>query len=106
MLKKILIGTGITAVLTAMFLLGSLSIVPAFGQSQSNAALTQAAVQSIDVDDATEAAEQGPDMDSVEEQVGDQNELDADADEAALEDSDLDNVENQVEQDGEFDGEF
>jgi hypothetical protein len=45
-------------------------------------------------------------MDSVEEQVGDQNELDADADEAALEDSDLDNVENRVEQDGEFDGEF
>jgi len=104
MLKKVLAGAGIAAALTAMFFLGSLAVGPVFAQTQSNATPTQAIVQSVDNDDATEAAMQGPDTDLVEEQVGDQNELDAD--EPAVEGPDLDNVENQVEQDGEFDGEF
>jgi len=106
MLKKLLMGVGIAGVLILGTIIGSLTLAPVFAQPTDANPPAQAAVQGIEDDDAAEAAEQGPDMDSVEEQVGDQNELDADADEAALEDSDLDNVENRVEQDGEFDGEF
>ena len=44
---------------------------------------------------------EGPDLDDVEEQVGDQSELDDDADEATVEDP-VGGLESQVEQDGEF----
>jgi len=105
MLKKLLMGVGIAGVLILGTIIGSLTLAPVFAQPTDANPPAQAAVQGIEDDDAAEAAEQGPDMDSVEEQVGDQNELD-DAAEAAVEDADLDNIDNQVEQDGEFDGEF
>jgi len=101
MLKKVLTGTGIAVVLAIVFLLGSLFVGTVSAQPQGNTDATQTAVQSVD-----EAAVEGPDLDTVEEQVGDQSELDDDTDEAAVKGPDLDNVENQVEQDGEFDGEF
>jgi len=97
MLKKVLTGTGIAAALTAMFFLGSLALGSVFAQAQPSATPTQAVVQSVDDDDATEAAVQGPDTDLVEEQVGDQNELDNDdATEAAVQGPDTDLVEEQV----------
>jgi hypothetical protein len=105
MLKRLLMGGGIAGVLILGTIIGSLTLAPVFAQTTDANPPAQAAVQGIEDDDAAEAAEQGPDMDSVEEQVGDQNELD-DAAEAAVEDADLDNIDNQVEQDGEFDGEF
>ncbi len=95
MLKKVLTGAGIATVLTAMFLLGSLTLGSVFAQTTPTNSPTQAAVQSVDDDDAAEAAVTGPDTDAVEEQVGDQDELDDDAAEAAAEDPDMDAVEEQ-----------
>ena len=87
MLKKVLTGTGIAAVLAAGFLMSSLTLGPVSAQTPTNPA-AETVVQSLNV--------QGPDTDAIEleEQVGDQSEIDDDT------------VENQVEQDGEFDGEF
>ena len=83
MLKKVLTGTGIAAVLAAGFLMSSLTLGPVSAQTPTNPA-AETVVQSLnDTDDI-----------QLEEQVGDQSEIDDDA------------VENQVEQDGEFDGEF
>ena len=97
MLKKVLVGTGIVAVLAAGFLLGSLTLGSAF-------ALTPPSVD----DDAAEDTVKGLDTDDIEfeEQVGDQSEIVDDAAEDTVKGPDMDNVENQVEQDGEFDGEF
>jgi hypothetical protein len=107
MFKKMLTLPGIVAILAAVFLLGSLSLGTVLAL-QDTSPPAQAAVQSVDDDDATEAAVKGPDTDDIEseEQVGDQSEIDDDAAEAAVQGLDLDDVENQVEQDGEFDGEF
>ena len=108
MLKRLLVGGGIAGVLTVGIIIGSLTLGPVFAHTQDNTTPVQATVQSVEDDDAIEAAVKGLDTDDIEleEQVGDQSELDDDADEAAVEGPDLDNVENQVEQDGEFDGEF
>jgi uncharacterized membrane protein YkoI len=76
MFKKMLTVPGIVAVLAAVFLLGSLSLGTVFAQTQHTSPPAQAAVQSVEDDDAAEAALKGPDTDAVEEQVGDQNELD------------------------------
>jgi uncharacterized membrane protein YkoI len=75
MLKKVLTGTGIVAVLTAGFLLGSLTLGPIFAHSADTNPTAQATVQSVD-DDAAEALVKGPDTDAVEEQVGSETELD------------------------------
>jgi len=93
MLKQVLTVPRIVAILVAVFLLGSLSLGTVLAQPQYTSPPAQAAVQSVDDDDATEAAVKGPDTDDIEA-------------EAAVEGLDLDDVENQVEQDGEFDGEF
>ena len=76
--KKVLAGIGIAATAAVVFLLGSLGLVPAFAaQASHNSDATQAVVQSpTDDDDLAEAAVNGPDTDAVEEQVGDQTELD------------------------------
>ena len=99
-------GGGIAGVLTLGAIIGSLTLAPVFAHSTDANPPAQAAVQSVEDDDATEAAVAGPDLDDVEEQVGDQSELDVDAAEATVEGADLDDIDNQVEQDGEFDGEF
>jgi len=84
MLKKVLTGTGIAAVLAAGFLMSSLTLGPVSAQTPPTNSPAQTVVQSLnDTDDI-----------QLEEQVGDQSEIDDDT------------VENQVEQDGEFDGEF
>lgn len=105
MLKKLLMGGGIAGVLILGTIIGSLTLAPVFAQPTDANPPAQATVQGIKDDDAAEAVVAGPDLDYVEEQVGDRSELD-DAAEAAVEDADLDNIDNQVEQDGEFDGEF
>jgi len=71
--KRLLVGTGIAAVAIASFLLGNLTIGPVFAQTQPATSPTpaQCDVQSAD-DDAAEAAVEGPDVDAVEEEVGDQ----------------------------------
>lgn len=108
MLKQVLTVPGIVAILVAVLLLGSLSLGTVLAQPQDTSPPAQAAVQSVDDDDATEAAVKGLDTDDIEfeQQVGEQSEIDDDAAEAAVQGLDLDDVENQVEQDGEFDGEF
>jgi uncharacterized membrane protein YkoI len=53
MLKKVLAGTGIAAVLAGMFLLGSLALGPILAQTQSNTTPTQAVVQSSNSGSAT-----------------------------------------------------
>ena len=98
MLKKVLTGSGIVAVLALVFLLGSLSLGTVFAQTLPTNSPAQATVQSVDDDDAAEAAVKGPDTDDIEleEQVGNQSELDDDdAAEAAVEDPDMDAVEEQ-----------
>ena len=96
MLKKILTGTGIAAILTAMFFLGSLTLGSVFAHTQDNTSPVQAFVQGAD-DDADETAVEGPDLDDIEleEQVGEQSELDDDTAEATVEDLDIDDVEEQ-----------
>jgi uncharacterized membrane protein YkoI len=71
--KRLLVGTGIAAVAIASFLLGTLTLGPVFAQTQPATSPTpaQCDVQSAD-DDAAEAAVEGPDVDAVEEEVGDQ----------------------------------
>jgi len=105
MFKKMLTLPGIVAILAAVFLLGSLSLGTVFARTQHTSPPAQTAVQSVDDDDATEAAVKGPDTDDteLEEQVGDQSELDDDADEAAVEGPDLDDVEEEVEEQNEVD---
>ena len=61
-------------------------------QTSHDTNVTQATVQAVNDDDAAEATVEGPDMDTVEEQVGDQIELD---DDDAAEDADTDAVEEQ-----------
>jgi uncharacterized membrane protein YkoI len=75
MLKKVLTGIGMAAALTGMFLLGSLALGPAFAQTQANTTPTQAVVQSSNTGSAEDNI-RGPDLDNVEEQVGDQNQVD------------------------------
>jgi len=82
MLKKVLTGTGIAAVLATVFLLGSL-FVGAVSASSPDDDPAGGEVEEVDLDD-------------VEEEVEEENE----------DEDDVDDVENQVEQDGEFDGEF
>ena len=53
-------------------------------QTPNTSATSQAAIQSVDDDDAAEAAVKGPDTDSVEEQVGDQTEGVSESEAAAL----------------------
>jgi uncharacterized membrane protein YkoI len=73
MLKKMPTRSNIAVVLTSMFLLGSLIMMPGCAQTPA-----QAAVLSSDASSA-EGNISGPDLDNVEEQVGDQgdqNEVD------------------------------
>lgn len=101
--KKVLAGIGIAATVAVVCLLGSLGVVPAFAQAPPSTNGTQAIVQSVEDDDATEAAVKGLDTDDIEleEQVGEQNELDSedesdDAAEAAVKGPDTDSVEEQA----------
>jgi uncharacterized membrane protein YkoI len=71
MLKKVLAGTGIGAALTGMFLLGSLALGPVFAQTQPNTTPTQAVAQNSNSGSAEDNLK-GPDLDKVEDQVGDQ----------------------------------
>jgi len=106
MLKKVLARIAMAVALTGMFLLGSLALGPVFAaQTQLNTAPTQAVAQ-ISNNGSAEDNVQGPDLDDVEEQVGDQTQIDTgqagnDATEVAgtegnVNSPDLDNVENQV----------
>ena len=79
MLKKLLMGGGIAGVLTLGAIIGSITLAPVFAHSTDANPPAQVAVQSVEDDGATEAAVAGPDLDDVEEQVGEQNEVDADA---------------------------
>ena len=82
--KEVLIGTGIAAVLTVGGIIGALTLGPvSASQTPNTSATSQAAIQSVDDDDAAEAAVKGPDTDSVEEQVGDQTEGVSEAEAAA-----------------------
>jgi hypothetical protein len=74
MLKKVLAGAGVAAALTGMFLLGSLALGPAFAQTQPNATPTQDVVQSSNNSSAEDNINV-PDLDNVDEQVGDQNQV-------------------------------
>jgi len=65
MLKKVLVGTAIVAVLMTTFLLSGVAFGSASGHTPSSVG-----------DDAAEALVKGPDTDAVEEQVGNQTELD------------------------------
>lgn len=71
MLKKLRTRSGVAAVLTGAFLLVSLVAIPGCAQVTP----TQAAVLSSDASSAEDNAS-GPDLDNVEEQAGDQNEVD------------------------------
>jgi uncharacterized membrane protein YkoI len=70
--KRLLIGTTIVTVATGT-LVGNLMLGPAFARPQppSTPTAAQCAVQSAD-DNSAEAALKGPDMDAVEEEVGNQ----------------------------------
>jgi len=68
MLKKLLMGGGIAGVLTLGAIIGSLTLAPVFAHSTDTNPPAQAAVQSVEADDATETAVAGPDLDDVEEQ--------------------------------------
>jgi len=81
--KEVLIGTGIAAVLTVGGIIGALTLGPVSASQTPNTSTTsQAAIQSVDDDDAAEAVVKGPDTDSVEEQVGDQTEGVSDSEES------------------------
>jgi uncharacterized membrane protein YkoI len=71
MLRKMRIRGNIAAVLTGVFLMVSLVVIPGCAQTTP----TQADVLSSATSSA-EDNESGPDLDNVEEQVGDQNEVD------------------------------
>jgi len=75
MLKKVPTGTRIAAALTGMFLLGSLVMTPGCAQTPANTTPTQAVIQSS-IAGSAEDNISGPDLDNVEEQAGDQNEVD------------------------------
>ncbi len=75
MLKKVLAGTGIATALTGMFFLGSLALGPVFAQTQPNTTPTQAVVQSPNNSSAEDNIN-SPDLDNVEEQVGNQSQVD------------------------------
>jgi len=89
MMRKVLVGTAIVAVLMTTFLLSGVTLGSASGQTPSSVG-----------DDAAEALVKGQDTDAVEEQVGNQTELDEnvgdDAAEALVEGQDTDAVEEQV----------
>jgi hypothetical protein len=104
MLRRLLVGGGIAGVLTVGIIVGSLTLGPVFAQSADTNPPAQATVQSVD-DDAAEATVIGPDTDDIEleEQVGDQFELNDDADEAAAEGPDLDDLEEEVEEQNDVD---
>lgn len=92
MLKKVLTGTGIAAVLTTVFLLGSLFVGAVSAQSpDADPAVDETEVAEDDLDDVEDELEE-------EEENEDEDDID-DLD-------DVDDVDNQVEQDGEFEGEF
>ncbi len=82
--KRLLIGTGIAAVATAGFLLGNLTLGPVLAQPQPATSPTPVQCATQSADDAAEAAVKGPDVDAVEEKVGDQ---DTDVDNQAQEPS-------------------
>jgi len=87
--KRVLAGIGIAATVAVVCLLGSLGLVPAFAQALPSTNGTQAIVQSVE------------DMDDVDEQVGEQNELDDGADEANKgQVADIDDVQEEVEEEG------
>jgi len=75
MLKKVPTRSNIAAVLTGMFLLVSLVVIPGCAGMPANTSPTQAAVLSSDASSAEDNIS-GPDLDNVEEQAGDQNEVD------------------------------
>jgi uncharacterized membrane protein YkoI len=66
--KRLLVGTTVAAVATGL-IVGNLVLGPAFAKSTNSPTPTQCAVQSA----ADEAAVKGPDVDAVEEEVGDQD---------------------------------
>ena len=70
MLRKMRIRSNIAAVLTGVFLLVSLVLIPGCAQTPA-----QAGALSSDASSAEDNIN-GPDLDNVEEQVGDQNEID------------------------------
>jgi uncharacterized membrane protein YkoI len=67
MLKKISTRSNIAAVLTGMFLLGSLVMIPGCAGMQANTTPTQAIIQSSNTGSAEDNIK-GPDLDNVEEQ--------------------------------------
>ena len=67
MLKNRLTGSGIAVVLTSMFLLGSLIMMPGCAQTPANTTPTQAVIQSS-ITGSVEDNVKGPDLDNVEEQ--------------------------------------
>jgi uncharacterized membrane protein YkoI len=75
MLKKMTTRGNIAAVLTGTFLLVSLAAIPGCAGMPANTSPTQAAVLSSDASSAEDNTS-GPDVDNVEDQVGDQNEVD------------------------------
>lgn len=75
MLKKMSTRSNIAAAVTGMFLLGSLVMVPGCAGMQANTTPLQAAVLGSNASSAEDNIN-GPDLDNVEEQVGDQNEVD------------------------------
>jgi len=72
MLKRVPTRSNIAAVLTGTFLLVSLVAIQGCAGLPANTSLTQAAGLASSAEDNTS----GPDMDNVEEQVGDQSEVD------------------------------
>lgn len=76
MLKKVLTGTGIAAVLVIGVVMGSLTLGPVFAQSQHTNPPAQTVVQSPNDDDTAEANVKGADVDNVDEQVEEQAEVD------------------------------
>jgi uncharacterized membrane protein YkoI len=75
MLKKLRTRSNIAVVLTGVFLLVSLVAIPGCAGTAANTSPTQAAVLSSEASTAEDNTT-GPDLDNVEEQAGDQNEVD------------------------------
>jgi len=75
MLKKVPTRSNIAALLTGVFLLASLAMIPGCAQMPANTTPLQAGVLGSSATSAEDNIN-GPDLDNVEEQVGDQNEVD------------------------------
>ena len=73
MKRKFLTGVGIAAILIIGVVIGSLTLGPVFAQASDNTTSAQTTVQDQE-DDSNEA--NSADVDQIEEQVGDQNEVD------------------------------